>query len=94
MKLGLGLLSVHRPHTVPLVSNSMHFALLDVCFFVARKQLLCVGCLISLQHASVSQGRICFDNGTCGYFEIEAADQTNYLTQSHLYRHRAIQSQH
>ena len=45
--------------------------------------LVCVGCLItSLQHASVSQGRICPDNFTCFHTEIEAADQTFYLTQS------------
>ena len=43
---------------------------------------LLVGCLTSQQHASVSQGRICTDNFTCCYTEIEAADQTCYLTQS------------
>ena len=31
---------------------------------------------------SVSQGRICTDNFTCCHTEIEAADQTFYLTQS------------
>ena len=31
---------------------------------------LVVGCLTSQQHASVSQGRICFDNFTCGLTEI------------------------
>ena len=41
-----------------------------------------VGCLTSQQHASVSQGRICTDNFTCCHTEIEAADQTFYLTQS------------
>ena len=41
-----------------------------------------VGCLTSQQHASVSQGRICSDNFTCCHTEIEAADQTFYLTQS------------
>ena len=47
-------------------------------------QLVClfVGCLSSQQHASVSQGRICTDNFTCCHTEIEAADQTFYLTQS------------
>ena len=43
---------------------------------------LLVGCLTSQQHASVSQGRICSDNLTCCHTEIEAADQTFYLTQS------------
>ena len=46
------------------------------------KICLFVGCLTSQQHASVSQGRICTDNFTCCHTEIEAADQTFYLTQS------------
>ena len=41
-----------------------------------------VGGLTSQQQASVSQGRICSDNCTCCHTEIEAADQTFYLTQS------------
>ena len=40
-----------------------------------------LGCLTSQQHASVSQGWICSDNFTCCHTEIEAADQTFYLTQ-------------
>ena len=47
-----------------------------------RRMLLLVGCLMSQQHASVSQGRICSDNFTCCHTEIEVADQTFYLTQS------------
>ena len=43
---------------------------------------LLVGCLMSQQHASVSQGRICSDNFTCCHTEIEVADPTFYLTQS------------
>ena len=43
-----------------------------------------VGCLMSQQQASVSQGRICTDNFTCRHTEIEAADQTFYLTYSIL----------
>ena len=39
-------------------------------------------CLTSHQHASVSQGRICSDNCACCHTQIEAADQTCYLTQS------------
>ena len=46
------------------------------------QQCLFVGCLTSQQHASVSQGRICTDNFKCCHTEIEAADQTFYLTQS------------
>ena len=44
---------------------------------------LFVGCLTSKQQASVSQGRVCTDNFTCGHTEMEVADQTFYLTQSH-----------
>ena len=42
--------------------------------------LLFVGCLMSQQHASVSQGQICRDNFTCCHTEQEVA--TFYLTQS------------
>ena len=38
--------------------------------------------LTSQQHTSVSQGRIFSDNCTCCHTEVEAADQTFYLTQS------------
>ena len=41
-----------------------------------------VGCLVSRQHASVSQGKICFDSCTYCLFETEVADQTFYLTRS------------
>ena len=44
--------------------------------------MLFVGYLASQQHASVSQGRIYSDGCTCCHTEIEAADQTFYLTQS------------
>ena len=54
--------------------NSSHCQNWFVCWLV--------GCLTSQQHASVSQGRICSDNFTCCYTEIEAADQTFHLTQS------------
>ena len=43
---------------------------------------LLVGRLMSQQHASVSQGQICSDNSMCCHTEIEAADQTFYLTLS------------
>ena len=39
-----------------------------------------VTCLTSQQRVSVSQERICSDNFTCCHTEIEAADQTFYLT--------------
>ena len=45
-------------------------------------QGLFIGCLMSQQHTSVSQGRICTDNFTCCHTEIEVADQTFYPTQS------------
>ena len=41
-----------------------------------------VACLTSQQQASVSQGRKCSGNCMCCHTEIEAADQTFYLTQS------------
>ena len=56
------------------VGVSLHTETGNVC--------LLVGCLTSQQQASVSQGRICSDNFTCCHTEIEAADQTFYLTQS------------
>ena len=43
---------------------------------------LLVGCLTSLQHASVSQGLFCSDNFTFFHTKIEVADQTFHLTQS------------
>ena len=45
--------------------------------------LLCVVCLTSQQHTSVSQARICSDSSTCCHTEIEVADQTCHLTQPH-----------
>ena len=43
---------------------------------------LFVGCLSSQPPACVSQEQICSDKFTCCHAEIEAADQTLYLTQS------------
>ena len=43
------------------------------------REMLFVGCLISQQHASVSQGWICSDNCTCSHTEVEFTDQTCYL---------------
>ena len=42
---------------------------------------LFVGCFMSQQHASVSQGQVCTDKCMCCHTEIEATDQTFYLTQ-------------
>ena len=50
--------------------------------YLCTSGMLFVGCLMSQQHASVSQGRICSDNCTCCHTETEASDQTIYLTQS------------
>ena len=47
-----------------------------------RESCLLVGCLMSQQHASVSQGRICSDNCRFCLAEIEVEDQTFCLTQS------------
>ena len=43
---------------------------------------LFVGCLMSQQHASVSQRRICSDNFTCCNNDTEVANPTFHLTQS------------
>ena len=61
------LLSLQRPDRKTLTGK-------EVCWLV--------GCSTSQQHASVSQGRICSDNGTCCHTEVEVADQTFHLTQS------------
>ena len=58
-----------------------------LCVFIDRDAsqaavCLLVGCLTSQQHASVSQGQICSDNGMCCHTEIEVADWTFHLTQS------------
>ena len=47
-------------------------------------QSLFVGCLMSQQHASVSQSPICSDKCMCCHTEIEVADQTFYLTHNIL----------
>ena len=50
------------------------------CMAVSASCLLV--CLMSQQHAHVSQGRMCSDSCTCCHTEVEVADQTFYLTQS------------
>ena len=51
------------------------------CFHDWQFVCLLVGCLMSQQHVSVSQGWIC-RNFTCCHTEVEVADQTFYPTQS------------
>ena len=51
-------------------------------FFSGAIVCLSVGCLMSQQQASVTQGRICSDNFTCCRTEKEVADPTFCLTQS------------
>ena len=51
------------------------------CSEILRMLLLFVGCLMSQQQASESQGRICSDNCTCCHTEIAVADQTVFLIQ-------------
>ena len=53
-----------------------------ICCFGRQSGLLFVGCLMSKQHAGVSQGRICSDSFTYCHTETEVADQTFHLTQS------------
>ena len=50
--------------------------------WVYLRRLVVVGCLMSQQHASVSQGWICSDNFMCCHTETEVADPTFHLTQS------------
>ena len=47
-----------------------------------RPPYLAIKFVCLLQHANVSQGRICSDKFTCCHTETEIADQTFYLTQS------------
>ena len=44
--------------------------------------LLLVSCLMSKQHASVSQGQICSENCTCCHTKRDNADQIRYRVQS------------
>ena len=67
----------NRQRTMEGIDRGLHPA-------VDGQSLGCLfaGCLTSQQHASVSQGRICSDNFTCGHTELEDADPTFHLTQS------------
>ena len=66
--------SEHNLYTKFLFVNKCGSGDIELC--------LLVGCLMSQQHASVSQGRICSDNFMCCHTEINVADQTFHLTQS------------
>ena len=57
-----------------VVGGAGHAVAVVVCWLLA--------CLMSQQHASVFQGRVCSDHFTCCHTETEVADQTFYLTQS------------
>ena len=74
-----------KTHMFPsyILSSNRLAAILRACDWdKGFVYLFFVGCLTSQQQASVSQGRICYDNFTCCLTEIEVADQTFYLTQS------------
>ena len=47
----------------------------------SMRVVVVVGCFMSQQHVSVSQGQICSDKFTRCHIEIEFADQTFYLPQ-------------
>ena len=68
--------------TLPGKKKSHQRRIKPTTLYQAVERLLFVGCLTYQQHASVPQGRICSDNFTCCQTEIEAVDQTFYLTQS------------
>ena len=67
--------AVSRP-----VKRYSHFKSIEKEEWIGR--MLSVGCLTSQQQVSVSQGRICSDKFTYCHTEVEAADQTFYLTKS------------
>ena len=71
---------------IPTHDVVFHYRLLWHSSFTSSstpvEQLLCVGCLTSQQHASVSRRRICSDSCTWCHTETEVVDQTFYLTQS------------
>ena len=68
--------------TSPSSSKPLSLAASSPAIIAAWWACCLVACLTSHQHASVSQGRICSNNFMCCHTEIEAADQTFYLTQS------------
>ena len=78
---GLYLVHLHAPSAMYWVSRTVQgrdiYAIgrgghSDLCLQLSAKQF--AGCLMSQQHASVSQGWICSDNSTCCHTEIEVAD--------------------
>ena len=71
-----------RLYTTLMTHNTYGKRRAEHVVFSPDKAVLFVGCLLSQQHASVSQGWICTDNFTCCHTEIEAVDQTFHLTQS------------
>ena len=56
----------------------------DLGPLVWKPSTVVLGCFTFQQHASISQGRICFDNCACCHTEKGVADQTCYLTKSQI----------
>ena len=71
----------HARHRQHWQTCTQHWAPAGKASNCAVPQLL-VGCLMSQQHASVSQGWTRSDNCTCRHNEIRVADQIFFLTQS------------
>ena len=69
--------ALHHPVSVTGWDSKFDVLLESLCGLV-----LLVACLTSQQHVSVSEERICSDNFTCCHSEIEATDQSFYLTQA------------
>ena len=72
--------------TAQINDTPLHHPIFTVYFRRGHKYYpltgLLVGCSMSQQQATVSQGWICSDKFTCSHTEVEAADPTFYLTQS------------
>ena len=69
---------LNKPHSAQQIVPSTHTDMVEEQY---RSELF-VGCLMSQQHASVSQGWICSDNSVCCHTEVEVTDQIFCLTQS------------
>ena len=87
------------PGAIVCKSRTTHRALITcnmLCatWYEGTAQLLSIylSFILLAEPISVSQGRICEENFTWCYTEIEAADQASHLTQSQYTKHRADQS--
>ena len=65
-----------------MVMMMMMMMMMMIIIVIYGAVCLLVGFLMSEQHISVFQRRICSDKFTCCHTEIEVVDQTFYLTQS------------